>query len=160
MARKAHDGDEKNIKSVRWKEILRLIRTEEIGTQQDLAARLQSEGYNVTQATVSRDIKELGLIKSAKEGGGYKYETSAKPASGGAMDKFRTMCRSEVKGAEDALNQVVIRCNHGMANAVCAAMDMIDWEGFLGSIAGDDTILVIFKSEVFAQNFKEKIKAL
>ena len=157
MARKAHQGDDKNIKTVRWQEILRLVEKEEIGTQQELARRLNEEGYEVTQATVSRDIKELKLFKTAKAGGGYRYISTSASVIGKGKDRFAALFKTAALSAECALNQVVIKCENGMANAVCAAMDLLEWDRVVGSIAGDDTILIICRSESSAKKLAKKL---
>jgi len=157
MPRKIRE-ENKNSKSVRWEMILKLIASKEIGTQSELADELNSLGFDVTQATVSRDIKELALIKSAKRGGGYRYEAPRDNAKFKASDKFYTLFTTTAVHVDSALNQVVIHCYTGMANAICAAMDGLSWDGVLGTIAGDDTILVICHSEAQAQGLARRLR--
>lgn len=160
MAKKAYAGNEKNIRSVRFKEIRRLISEETIGTQQALLKRLQELGYDVTQGTISRDIRDLKLVKVSVPGVGYRYQ-SAKASRDSAMsDQFYTLFRSSVIRVDSALNQVVIRCYNGMAGAVCASMDTLEWDGMLGTVAGDDTILVILKSEAQAESLLKKLREI
>ena len=151
MAKKAYAGNEKNIRSVRFKEIKRLISEETIGTQQELLKRLREEGYDVTQGTISRDIRDLKLVKVAMPGGGYRYEMAKTTQESAVSGQFYSLFRSSVVKMDSALNQVVIRTYNGMASAVCAAMDTLEWDGLLGTLAGDDTILVIMKSESHAE---------
>lgn len=160
MPAKANLKEEKKNRNSRKDEILRLIKTEEIGTQQLLSQRLNEEGYEVTQATVSRDIKELGLIKVAKKGGGFVYKTGRAQLSEQIKARFHSLFHATVISVDYALNQLVIKCEQGMANAVCAAMDQGEWDGVIGSIAGDDTILIICRTEDAAAELCEKLDAI
>ena len=158
MARKAHAGDDKNIKAVRWEAIINLVENEDIGTQQELLDRLKENGYDVTQGTVSRDISELHLVKTRKAGGGFCYranKTEMQPAA----NQFYSLFKSAAVKVTSAMNQVVIKTYSGMAVAVCAAMDSMEWEGVLGTIAGDDTILVITKDESCAKELSQKLRS-
>ncbi len=158
MARKSISEDRKNIKSVRWEAILKLIAEEEIGTQQDLAASLKAQGYNVTQATVSRDIRELGLVKHASKGGGYRYATAPSGNISKASEKFYSLFAHNVTHIESALNQVVVRTYQGMAGAICAALDSMSWDKILGTVAGDDTILIICRDEAGAHELSRQLR--
>lgn len=160
MAKKAYAGNEKNIRSVRFKEIRRLISEETIGTQQELLKRLKELGYEVTQGTISRDIRDLKLVKVAFPGGGYRYEEAQTKAETAISGQFYSLFRSSVVKVDGALNQVVIRCYTGMAGAVCAAMDTMEWEGLLGTVAGDDTILVVMKSEAQAEELVKLLREI
>ena len=157
MPRKTHE-DVKNIKANRCEEILRLIEEEDIGTQQDLMKRLNDLGYNITQGTVSRDIKELNLVKKIKPDGGYRYQANRTASKQPDSNRFLSLFRTTVISVQYALNQVVIKCYAGMADALCAVMDGMDWDGIIGTIAGDDTVLVITKSEEHARAMVEKFK--
>lgn len=159
MARKSISENEKNSKVVRWDRITHLISEEEIGTQSALAKRLNEEGFGVTQATVSRDISELGLIKAKKKDGGFCYKTPGSVAEKKIKNKFISIFNSVVTDVDDALNQVVIKCEIGMASAVCASLDLLEIKTIIGTIAGDDTILVITKSEKDAKELKETLKS-
>ena len=158
MARKAISEDGKNLKSVRWEAILKLIAEEEIGTQQKLAARLEAQGYDVTQATVSRDIRELGLIKHAAKGGGYRYAVAMTGNISKASEKFYSLFAHNVTHIESALNQIVVRTYQGMAGAICAALDSMGWDKILGTIAGDDTILIICRDEAGANDLARRLR--
>lgn len=158
MPRKSHAKSEKNIKSVRLQAILDLIANEQIGTQQELTDRLNADGYNVTQATVSRDIKELRLAKVALKDGRYCYKISHDGKNANSANKFFELYNTAVLRVDKALNQIVIHCLAGMAGAVCAAMDNLNLEEVIGTIAGDDTILVITRSEKAAEELMAKFR--
>ncbi|MCQ2554665.1 MAG: arginine repressor [Clostridia bacterium] len=151
MPRKAAGTDEKNKKSVRFDEILNIISTEEIETQDELRLKLNERGFNVTQCTVSRDIRELKLVKSASQNGGYFYKVPKKQEATPASSHFNSLFTTVVVNIDSALNQVVIKTYSGMANAVCVAMDDLEWDNVIGTIAGDDTILIVTKSEAAAK---------
>ena len=160
MAKKAYAGNEKNIRSMRFKEIKRLIAEESIGTQQELLRRLREEGYDVTQGTISRDIRDLKLVKVAAPGGGYRYEAAKTTQETAVSGQFYSLFRTSVIKVDSALNQVVIRCYNGMASAVCASMDTLEWDGLLGTLAGDDTILVVMKSEAQAEAMVRSLREI
>lgn len=159
MARKAHAGDDKNIKAVRWEEIINLVENEDIGTQQELLDRLKAKGYDVTQGTVSRDISELHLVKTRKAGGGFRYRAN-KTETQPAANHFYALFKTAAVKVDSAMNQVIIKTYSGMADAICAAMDSMEWDGVLGTIAGDDTILVVTKSENAAKELKNTLKSI
>ena len=154
------NADSEKTKDSRLEAIMHLISEEPIGTQQELADRLCRLGFDVTQATVSRDIKELKLIKTAVAEGGYRYRLSRSEEKFQATKKFYSLYSTAAVSADFALNQVVVKCYTGMAGAVCAAMDGMDWDGVLGTIAGDDTILIITKSEGHARTLLRKLREI
>ena len=130
-----------NVKLTRREAILNLIASENIATQNELSRRLEDEGFAVTQATISRDIRELRLVKTAGPGGVYHYQVSKPQEKYHASHKFYSLYRDSVTSVDYAQNLVVIHCYTGMAQAVCATMDGLEWPGVLGTIAGDDTVL-------------------
>ena len=138
-------------KDSRRERIRQLITTERIATQMELSRRLEEEGFQVTQATVSRDIRELRLVKKSDGGGRYHYEVSEPAERYHASGKFYNLYTSSVTNVDYAQNLVVIHTYTGMAQAVCATMDEMEWPDVLGTIAGDDTVLVICRSEASAQ---------
>ncbi len=146
------------MKTRRQARILELIRTNDIETQTDLLEMLKSDGYHVTQATVSRDIKEMRLIKIPDGSGGYKYayETVLNEGSGSHSYLFSTA----VVSVDHAQNLVVIRTRIGMAQAVCAALDSTERAGILGTIAGDDTIFVAVRNDSAAAALSAELKKL
>lgn len=137
------------MKTRRHTKILELINEFQIDTQEELLRRLRDEGYDVTQATVSRDIKELRLVKTLSSEGKYRYSTGKEPVRD-ISAKFYSLFSDSVLNVDNALNITVIKTMVGMAQAVCAAMDTMHWEGVVGTLAGDDTILILCKSEEIA----------
>ena len=128
------------MKTDKHKKILELIDRYEIGTQEELAKILNDEGYNVTQATVSRDIRELNLSKVSVDGKRTRYATLTKDKPV-ASDKFLTVLKEGFVSMDMAQNILVIKTVSGMAMAVAAALDAMDCHEIVGSIAGDDTIM-------------------
>lgn len=128
------------MKTDRHKKILELIDRYEIGTQEELAKILNDEGYNVTQATVSRDIRELNLSKVSVDGKRTRYATLTKDKPV-ANDKFLRVLKEGFVSMDMAQNILVIKTVSGMAMAVAAALDAMDCHEIVGSIAGDDTIM-------------------
>lgn len=133
------------MKANRHAKIIELIGTYRIETQEELALRLNEEGFRVTQATVSRDIRELKLTKVPAEGGGQKYAVH-QSASGGMNEKYIRVLKDGYVSMDMAQNILVIKTVSGMAMAVCAAIDAMEWEEVVGSIAGDDTIMCAIRS--------------
>ncbi len=129
------------MKNERHELILRLIQEEQIGTQEDLRARLRENGYDVTQATVSRDIRSLHLVKKANAGttDGYHYQ-QPRP-----IDGISGTLADNIVDMDHAGNILVLRCRSGTAQAVCAMIDTLDYSGIVGTIAGDDTIFVLLR---------------
>ncbi|MBQ3330882.1 MAG: arginine repressor [Ruminococcus sp.] len=130
------------MKTTRHNKILELINKYPITTQEELIDHLRSEGYDVTQSTVSRDIKQLRLTKTLLADGKYRYQASPS-AEKGAKNNFRTIFSSSVVSIEQAMNIVVIKTFSGMAQAACAALDMMSFEPVVGTLAGEDTIIVV-----------------
>jgi transcriptional regulator of arginine metabolism len=148
------------MKSRRHAKILELIGDHEIDTQEELLGRLNENGLKVTQATVSRDIKELRLVKVQSASGGYKYSTNTTREDVDMSFKFHAVFSESVTAIDCAENIVVIKCYVGMANAACAALDSIHWDGVVGTIAGDDTILCVMRSKGDAISFAEQLERL
>ncbi len=138
--------------------ILKLISENDIKTQEQLTDALKKLGFDTTQATVSRDIKEMGLIKTATGDGGYKY-SSPKPAINAEQKPIGTFSDAVVD-VTYALHTIVIRTFAGMAQAVCASIDMLIGNKILGSIAGDDTILIIMQNEEEAIKMCDELKKI
>ena len=133
------------MKTDRHKKILELIDRYEIGTQEELAKILNDEGYNVTQATVSRDIRELNLSKVSVDGKRTRYATLTKDKPV-ASDKFLTVLKEGFVSMDMAQNILVIKTVSGMAMAVAAAIDAMHLHEIVGCIAGDDTIMCAVRS--------------
>ena len=147
-------------KESRRERIRQLIAQEHIATQMELSHRLEEEGFQVTQATVSRDIRELKLVKRSDGSGSYYYENSEPVEKYHAPSKFYAMFQSAVTQVDYAQNLVVIHTYTGMAQAVCATMDSVEWPGVLGTIAGDDTVLVITRTEATAKSLVDTLSQI
>ena len=145
------------MKSARHAAITQIIESRNIETQEELAAALQERGIRVTQATVSRDIKELHLIKVLSETGGYKYATLDK-AEKGMNERFIRMFSESVLSTVCANNLVVVKTLAGSAHVAAEAVDTLRWPEILGSIAGDNTILVICRSNDDALQVAERFR--
>ena len=136
------------MKSARHQAILRLIEQYPIDRQEDLLAHLRREGFDVTQATVSRDIRELRLIKTSTGDGGYRYMAatgSGKVAH--SPSRFEMIFRESVLKVDYAGHLVLVKCFSGMANDACEVFDAKQWNGVVGTLSGDDTFLVLMRSE-------------
>ncbi len=147
------------MKSVRHDLILDIIDKKDIETQEELAAELKARGVKVTQATVSRDIKELRLLKVLAENGGYKYAT-AERAEKGMSERFIRILAESVMSIESAVNLIVIKTISASAQAAAEAIDSLKWPELLGTIAGDNTILVIARSEEAVESVVSRFHAL
>lgn len=134
------------MKTKRQAKILELIRKNEIETQEELSSHLQREGYQVTQATVSRDIRELKLTKISMENGRQKYAV-LNDGPEHYSDKYSRVLREGYLSMDMAQNILVIKTVSGMAGAVCAAIDAMQMYEIVGSIAGDDTIMCAIRSQ-------------
>ncbi|MDD2428935.1 MAG: arginine repressor [Eubacteriales bacterium] len=143
------------MKSARQTAILSLVEQQDIRTQEELAQRLKEMGIKVTQATVSRDIKELRLLKVLSSGGGYKYAT-ADQAEHGISERFVRMFVDSVISIVSAGNIIIIRTLAGSANVAGEAIDSMRWPEILGTISGDNTIMVVVRSEADTQVVVEK----
>ncbi|MBO5371992.1 MAG: arginine repressor [Lachnospiraceae bacterium] len=128
------------MKSKRHVKILELIRKNDIETQEELSDHLEKEGYHVTQATVSRDIRELKLTKVAMSNGRQKYVVLAENTED-MIQKYTRIFKDGFVSMDMAQNILVIKTVSGMAMAVAAALDAMDCHEIVGSIAGDDTIM-------------------
>ena len=146
------------MKSKRHEKILQLIAEEQITTQEELLQGLKAGGFVVTQATISRDIKELKLLKTLSRDGKYRYSVSAESNSEDMKDKYQSIMQQSIKGVDYAQNIAVLKCYEGMANAACAAVDMIFADEVVGTLAGDDTIFILLRNEEHAEHFTREIK--
>ncbi len=148
------------MKAKRLQKIIELVENNVVCTQEDLLVLLENEGIKTTQATISRDIKELNLVKTTTDDGNYKYTTAKKSKNHRMEKKYRAVFIESVLSVDYALNTVVIKCHTGMANAACAALDTMDFSGIVGTLAGDDTIFVLMKTEILAQTLTMEIKSM
>ena len=132
------------MKTTRHNKILELINKYPITTQEELIDYLRADGDDVTQSTVSRDIKQLRLTKTLLPDGKYRYQASPS-AEKGAQNNFSTIFSSSVISIENAMNIVVIKTFSGMAQAACAALDMMSFDHVVGTLAGEDTVMIVCK---------------
>lgn len=133
------------MKTVRQVAILEIIEKQDIETQEELADALRQRGITATQATVSRDIKELRLLKVLTPSGVYKYATADK-AENGLSERFMRMLAESVLSVTFANNLIVVKTLNGSANVAAEALDSFHWQEVLGTLAGDNTILLIIRS--------------
>lgn len=143
----------------RQRKIIELINKYDIDTQQELAQRLIDEGFEVTQATVSRDIRELNLTKITVDGNKQKYDIPASTMTS-INAKYMGVLKDGIVGIEDAGNIIVIKTISGMAMAVGAALDAVNHEEIIGTIAGDDTLMCVVKNANNCQSVKEYLEKL
>lgn len=140
--------------------ILDIITSNEIKTQEELSAHLRERGYNATQATISRDMKELRLIKVASHSGGYQYSTPEQSSAATHMSRLKNIFRECVVKVDRAQNLVVLKTLVGMANAAAAAIDAMKIRDIVGTLAGDDNILVILRTNEDAEKFCEMVAGM
>lgn len=147
-------------KSDRQKAILEIVSENKISGQEELINRLADYGFNATQATISRDIKELSIIKINDPINGYRYDLPARLKEDGKnpIELLKEIFPQAVISVDFAINTVVIKCYTGMAQAVCAKLDSANFDLVVGTIAGDDTIFVVLKSEQSAIELVNKLK--
>lgn len=147
------------MKSERQNRILELVSQFEIETQEEMMERLRAEGYTVTQATVSRDLKELKLTKAMTAHGGYRYALNTGRTRMGAVHLNNAMADSIVQ-VDYSMNTVVIKTYPGLAQAVASAIDGLNMHSILGSVAGDDTIIVVTRDTESSAQISEKLYEL
>ena len=147
------------MKISRHAKILEIIERHAIETQEELAEELKKNGYNITQATVSRDIKELKLVKVLDENGIYKY-ASLKEQDSMLSDRLVKVFTESVLSVDYAGNIVVIKTFSGAANAACEAIDVFDFKEIVGTIAGDDTIFALLRNHDSVEVVIDKLKKI
>lgn len=148
------------MKAKRQAKILELITSHTVTTQEELQTLLEEAGYAATQATISRDIKELRLIKALSSSGSYYYTLVPVQERETAPVNLNSVFLESVRQVDFAGNTVVVKCHTGMANAVCATIDNGSWNGLVGTIAGDDTIFLLMRTEAQAQEFAQYLREL
>lgn len=147
------------MKSERQNRILELVTEFEIETQEEMMERLREEGYMVTQATVSRDLKELKLSKAMTTRGTYRYCLSVGRAHTGTARLTNAMAESIVQ-VDYSLNNVVIKTYPGLAQAVASSVDGMNMHHILGCVAGDDTIIIVTRDAESSKEISERIREL
>ncbi|MBR6756345.1 MAG: arginine repressor [Peptococcaceae bacterium] len=145
------------MKTKRHRKIMELIKENSIGTQEELAEKLKEAGFAVTQATVSRDIKELALIKISVGKDSYRYGLPTEVTM--SESKLRFMLKEFVLNYAVSENILVIRTAPGHANAVAVSLDNAQWEEILGSIAGDDTIFILARKREEIPTLLERLES-
>ena len=148
------------MKSKRQAKIMEIISTTNVETQEQLLQELQQAGFTSTQATISRDIKELRIIKELTSLGTYRYTTSSREMPGTFSSRLNTIFRECVTGFDYAQNIVVVHTLPGLANAAASAVDAMSMSVVLGTLAGDDTVIVIMRDNNSAAAFCGEIKSL
>ena len=149
------------MKSKRQAEILRIITEQEIETQEELLENLRRCGIHATQATISRDIKEMNLVKQPADGGAYRYAASVEPSVRQAFaGRLRDIFREGVTSCDAAQNIVVVKTMPGLAPAAASALDGMELDGFLGSLAGDDTAVLIMRDSRVAEGLRRDIESM
>ena len=148
------------MKSQRQAKIMEIISTRNVETQEQLLAALQEAGFSSTQATISRDIKELRIVKELTSFGTYRYTTSSKDGSQTFSARLNTIFRECITGFDYAQNMVVIKTMPGLASAAASAIDGMNMSVVLGTLAGDDTVFVVMRDSNAAAAFCGEIRNL
>ena len=148
------------MKNARQAEILKIIQTEDVETQEQLLEQLKQRGFRTTQATISRDIKELRLVKELAANGGYRYTSGDRRSVAGAEVRLRNIFKEGVTSVDLAQNIIVIKTMPGLASAACSALDGMDIPGMVGTLAGDDTAIMIMRDNLSAQEFCSEVHNL
>jgi transcriptional regulator of arginine metabolism len=149
------------IKQLRQREIRDLLAQRPIRTQQELAAALRDRGFRATQATISRDVAELGLIKSSLDGvQSYTVPARVTEAESTGEERLRALLRDLPVSVREAGLMLVIRTLPGSAHAIAAALDRTRWSEVVGSIAGDDTVFVAFADRAALQRVRGRLASL
>lgn len=146
------------MKSQRQAMIMEIISTRDVETQEQLQEALQNAGYFCTQATISRDIKALHIVKELTKFGTYRYTASSREVSGSFSVRLNTIFKECVIAYDYAQNLVVIHTLPGLAGAAASAIDAMKMSFVLGSIAGDDTVLIVMRDTNAAAVFCNEIK--
>ena len=147
------------MKHSRQEKILQIINENTVETQEQLIEKLEEAGFNVTQATVSRDVRELKLTKISCGFGVYKYVVSSRDTHSHSA-KFLNMLKEMVTAVDHAGNLVVVKTYPGMAQAAAAALDSMEYPEIIGSIAGDDTVMLVIRSAEATRAFSLELQGL
>ena len=148
------------MKAKRQAKIMEIISNTNVETQEQLLQELQSAGFSSTQATISRDIKDMRIVKELTSLGTYRYTTSGNEMSGGFSTRLNTIFRECVIGYDYTNNLIVLRTLPGLASAAGSAVDAMNMSAVVGTISGDDTVLVIMRDNNAAGAFCGEIKNL
>ena len=148
------------MKQKRQEKILEIIAQNDVDTQQRLIELLEENGFSSTQATLSRDIRELRLVKVMTDKGVYKYDVASQDKVSELSTKFRSIFSEAVISIDYAYHIVVLKCHNGMANAACAALDNMKIRDVVGSLAGDDTVFILLRNEQQALKLVSEIRQI
>ncbi len=148
------------MKAQRQTKIVELVSTRDIETQEQLLEALQQAGFSSTQATISRDIRELRIVKELTKFGTYRYTTSSKEVVGTFSGRLNTIFKECITTFDYAQNLVVIHTIPGLAGAAATAVDAMDMSFVLGTIAGDDTVVIVMRDTNAAAAFCGEIRGL
>ena len=148
------------MKSQRQSKIMEIISTRNVETQEQLLAALQEAGFRGTQATISRDIKELRIVKELTSMGTYRYTASSSEVTGSFSARLNTIFRESVVSFDYAQNIIVIRTLPGLASAAASALDTMNLSAVVGTLAGDDTVMIVMHDNNAAAAFCGEIKNL
>ena len=148
------------MKSQRQAKILEIISNKNVETQEQLLAELQDAGFRGTQATISRDIKDLRIVKELTNLGTYRYTASSNEMTGSFSNKMNTIFRECVVGFDYAQNIIVVRTLPGLASAAGSAIDSMNLSLVVGTLAGDDTVMIVMRDNNAAAAFCGEIKNL
>ena len=149
------------MKAKRQAEILRIISQQDVETQEQMLDNLRECGIRATQATISRDIKELNLVKQPADGGRYRYVVAAaKPAPRAFAGRMQNIFKEGVISCDVAQNIVVVKTMPGLAPAAGAALDGMEIDGLVGSLAGDDTVILIMRTGPLAEGLCKEIESM
>lgn len=148
------------MKSQRQAKIIEIISTRNVETQEQLLSALQQEGFRGTQATISRDIKELRIVKELTSMGTYRYTTSTNEVAGSFTSRLNTIFKECVVSFDYAQNIIVIHTLPGLAAAAGSAVDTMNLSAVLGTLAGDDTVMVVMRDANAAAAFCGEIRNL
>ena len=141
------------MKNRRHEAILEIITEQPVATQERLIELLAERGIKTTQATLSRDIQQLSLVKQRDDMGIYRYTMPA------AAITEKSLFEEAVISVDYAMNTIVLKCRAGMAQGTCAAIDSVEHQGVVGTIAGDDTIFILVRSEADAKKLSKKFRS-
>ena len=148
------------MKNNRQEKILAIIEAEPIETQEQLLSKLQEQGIESTQATISRDIKQLHLVKEPYGGGRYRYAVSAQKTKLNFADRLQIILRESIVDVDYAQSIVVLKTLPGLANAAASAFDGMDMPSKVGTLAGDDTVMIIMRSNESAKELCREISTM
>ena len=147
------------MKSKRQEKILEIIRERDVETQEQLLAELAAAGFTATQATISRDIRQLRIVKQLAPSGVYRYQTPVHPAEHQFSERLNVIFKQSITSVDYAQNILVIKTMVGMANAAMAALDAMNIPEIVGTLAGDDTAFAVLRDTPSAANLCAEIRS-